>query len=192
MVGSEYNGYIDDIEISGGELLTVATGSCCLADAVGTCIENMMEAACTQIAGAEYNGDGTTCATARCGGPEPAARLQGCVADKTQVECEDAAPAGLDGVFQGIGSTCQAGMVCCQEPFCRRRLGRGRGSRGFRRVPGVLQRHRRGRARGLRLLQPGHQPPNEGIERRRLRRVQQLLRLRERAWTQALAPSCVP
>jgi hypothetical protein len=112
-VGSEYNGYIDDIEINGGEFQAVATGSCCMAD--GTCVNNAMEIACTQVEGGTYNGDGVTCASARCA-TGACCTAQGCVLDKTQTECEDALPAGLDGVFQGIHTTCQ-NRICCPSPF---------------------------------------------------------------------------
>ncbi len=91
----------------------MATGSCCLAD--GTCVEDIAQSACTQMTGAEYNGNGTTCATARCA-LGACCTSQDCVIDKTEAECEDAPPAGLGGVFQGINSTCE-NRLCCPEPF---------------------------------------------------------------------------
>lgn len=111
-VGSTYNGYIDNIAVSGGELLNMPTGSCCLAD--GSCVETL-QGACVQLEGSVYNGDNTTCATARCAAGA-CCTSEGCVLDKTQAECEDAPPAGLGGIFQGIHSTCE-NRICCAIPF---------------------------------------------------------------------------
>ena len=109
--GSQYAGFIDDIEINGGVYLTVPTGACCLN---GTCLESTIEVTCQQLGGT-WAGSGSTCASAPCS-HGACCTAQGCVTDKTQTECETPAPAGLGGVFQGIASTCE-NRVCCPKPF---------------------------------------------------------------------------
>lgn len=105
--GSDYRGYIDSIELSGGEFVALPVGACCMPD--GSC-SPALGAACVQIVGAFYAGDNVPCESARCDAGA-CCTDQGCVADKTELEC-----GALGGEFQGRGTNCNGGTctgACC-------------------------------------------------------------------------------
>ncbi len=106
-VGSEYPSNYDDIEISGGEFVTVATGACCM-PLEQTCIEGVIEGACAQQGG-QYVGDNTTCESATC--------VQGacCLPSGTCLDNADPATcSSQNGTFHGATSTCaDPGLLCC-------------------------------------------------------------------------------